>query len=292
MRLGSQLNLPHNRETAAAPVRARAEELPRDDALPQERQRRVQPRGRSRRALLPLDQPGSQAALQRPREPRDARRSRSSMHTLLLENAPCHLGISPIEIDYLDVLFGFDLGFGGNHDEIIAESLFAESPLTCLTEEPCGQGGRFSADGDGRPQRGLPPSGPHRRRHPHQQLSGPHRRLFRRRHQRLSDRPPILGRPAEGADGKAVKADGRACRNALHRPYRAESVAPDFRGDRFAILTAQCALAMLPPDDEPALIRRCADRAARLSADLQSRPARLQAASHVDPRESSRGRRC
>ena len=49
--------------------------------------------------------------------------------------APHHLGISPIEIDYLDVLFGFDLAFGGNHDEIIAESLFAESPLTCLTEE-------------------------------------------------------------------------------------------------------------------------------------------------------------
>ena len=45
------------------------------------------------------------------------------------------LGISPVEIDYLDVLFGFDLGFSGNHDEIIAESLFPESPLTCLTEE-------------------------------------------------------------------------------------------------------------------------------------------------------------
>jgi hypothetical protein len=54
------------------------------------------------------------------------------VHTMLLEAAPHHLGISPIEIDYLDVLFGFDLAFGGNHDEIIAESL----PLTCLTEEP------------------------------------------------------------------------------------------------------------------------------------------------------------
>jgi len=48
------------------------------------------------------------------------------VHQLLLEMAPCHLGLSPIEIDYLDVLFGFDLGFGGNHDEIIAESLFPE----------------------------------------------------------------------------------------------------------------------------------------------------------------------
>src|SRR5439155_20742786 len=57
------------------------------------------------------------------------------LHTLLLEQAPYQLGISPIEIDYLDILFGFDLAFSGNHDEIIADSLLAESPLTCLAEE-------------------------------------------------------------------------------------------------------------------------------------------------------------
>lgn len=58
------------------------------------------------------------------------------LHTNLLETAPHYLGISPVEIDYLDVLFGFDLEFTGNHDDIIAESLLRESPLTCLTEEP------------------------------------------------------------------------------------------------------------------------------------------------------------
>lgn len=58
-----------------------------------------------------------------------------AVHKLLLDLAPSHLGISPLEIDYLDVLFGFDLGFGGNHDEVIAESLFENSPLTCLSEE-------------------------------------------------------------------------------------------------------------------------------------------------------------
>lgn len=57
------------------------------------------------------------------------------LHNLLLDMAPHHLGLSPIEIDYLDVLFGFDLSFGGNHDDIIAESLFGESPLNCLLEE-------------------------------------------------------------------------------------------------------------------------------------------------------------
>ena len=119
--------------------------------------------------------------------------------------APHHLGLSPIEIDYLDVLFGFDLSFGGNHDEIIAESLFPESPLTCLLDEEGAQGGRLPADGDGRAERRLPAAGADRRRHPHQQLPGPHRRLQRRRDQRLPDRPPVLGRPPQGADGRDAR---------------------------------------------------------------------------------------
>jgi hypothetical protein len=58
------------------------------------------------------------------------------LHTLLLEQTPYQLGISPLEIDYLDILLGFDLAFTGNHDEVIAESLFGDSPLTCIAEEP------------------------------------------------------------------------------------------------------------------------------------------------------------
>lgn len=59
----------------------------------------------------------------------------TQLHGKLLELAPPLLGISHVEIDYLDVMFGFDLEFNGNHDEIIAESLLGDSPLTCLTEE-------------------------------------------------------------------------------------------------------------------------------------------------------------
>jgi hypothetical protein len=57
------------------------------------------------------------------------------LHGRLLELVPYQLGISPVEIDYLDVLFGFDLEFKGNHDDIIAESLLVDSPLTCLLSE-------------------------------------------------------------------------------------------------------------------------------------------------------------
>jgi len=58
------------------------------------------------------------------------------IHTLLLELAPYNLGMSPVEIDYLDVLFGFDLSFRGNHDEVVAEGLLQHSPLACLMDEP------------------------------------------------------------------------------------------------------------------------------------------------------------
>jgi hypothetical protein len=57
------------------------------------------------------------------------------IHTTALTIAPHQLGLSSIEIEYLDILFGFDLEFTGNHDEVIAESLLADTPLSCLTEE-------------------------------------------------------------------------------------------------------------------------------------------------------------
>ena len=57
------------------------------------------------------------------------------LHTLVLGLAPHYLGISPLEVDYLDVLLGFDLAFHGNHDEVVAEGLYGDSPLTSLAEE-------------------------------------------------------------------------------------------------------------------------------------------------------------
>jgi hypothetical protein len=56
------------------------------------------------------------------------------LHELVLELAPYDLGLSPVEIDYLDVLYGFDLDFAGNHDEVVAESVFETSPLSCLLD--------------------------------------------------------------------------------------------------------------------------------------------------------------
>jgi hypothetical protein len=134
MRLGSQLTLPHNRETLlhffervqkGFPNLTRFRKndanelnLEEDRNGPGYRWLSLEPRRLTSGHVNP---PTIEEALR--------------LHSLILEMAPHHLGLSPIEIDYLDVLFGFDLTFGGNHDEIIAESLFTESPLACLTEE-------------------------------------------------------------------------------------------------------------------------------------------------------------
>ncbi len=46
-----------------------------------------------------------------------------------------YLGISPLEIEHMEALFGFDLSFRGNHDEVVIESLYDGSPLGCLMDE-------------------------------------------------------------------------------------------------------------------------------------------------------------
>ena len=134
MRLGSQLNLPHNRETLlhlfervqkCYPGMTRFRKNDNGEFNLEE------DRGGQSYRWISLETKRLSSGHVNPTSLEEALK----LHTLLLEMAPHHLGISPIEVDYLDVLFGFDLGFGGNHDEVIAESLFPESPLACLTEE-------------------------------------------------------------------------------------------------------------------------------------------------------------
>jgi hypothetical protein len=57
-------------------------------------------------------------------------------HRLILEVAPYHLTISPLDVDYLELLFGFDLECKGNHDEVVYDALIAGTPLGELTKLP------------------------------------------------------------------------------------------------------------------------------------------------------------
>lgn len=67
-----------------------------------------------------------------PESPEEAYR----LHGLVLQNAPYFLDISPLDIDYLELLFGFDLLAAGNHDAIVYEALVAGSPLAHLMDAP------------------------------------------------------------------------------------------------------------------------------------------------------------
>lgn len=42
---------------------------------------------------------------------------------LILTHAPYHLSFSDIDFDHLEVVYGFDLEYGGNHDQLVAETL-------------------------------------------------------------------------------------------------------------------------------------------------------------------------
>jgi hypothetical protein len=57
-------------------------------------------------------------------------------HELVLELAPPLLTISLLDCEALDVMYGFDFNFDGNHDEVVAEALGVGSGLEGLFEVP------------------------------------------------------------------------------------------------------------------------------------------------------------
>jgi hypothetical protein len=134
MRLGSHVNLPQERDTVlhffeqiqkAFPTLSRFRKTDAGELNLEE------DRGQESYRWVSLDGKRLSAGHVNPSSIADSLR----LHQFLLELAPHQLGLSMVEVDYLDLLFGFDLEFSGNHDEIIAESLLGDSPLNCLSEE-------------------------------------------------------------------------------------------------------------------------------------------------------------
>lgn len=135
MRLATQLSLPHNRETVLHffervqrqfPEMSRFRKYDNGDLSIEEN------RDNDAYRWVTLESRRLCAGHVNPESLEDSLK----LHTLLLQQVPYDLGFSPVEVDYLDILFGFDLSFRGNHDEIIAESLLHDSPLSCLLAEP------------------------------------------------------------------------------------------------------------------------------------------------------------
>ncbi|RKY12455.1 MAG: hypothetical protein DRP65_01210 [Planctomycetota bacterium] len=59
-----------------------------------------------------------------------------SLHRLVLDLSEYMLGVSRLDIDSLDVIFVMDFDYRGNHDEVIAEALFASTAFAGLLDVP------------------------------------------------------------------------------------------------------------------------------------------------------------
>jgi len=57
-----------------------------------------------------------------------------SLHRHVLEVSPYFLSISPLDIDFVELLFGFDLECRGGHDRVIHEALIAPTALGDLID--------------------------------------------------------------------------------------------------------------------------------------------------------------
>jgi len=61
-----------------------------------------------------------------------------AQHRWVLDRSKYYLGVSPLDVESLDLVYGFNLDFTGNRDAIVCEALLAGSPLGSLTAEGMG----------------------------------------------------------------------------------------------------------------------------------------------------------
>ncbi len=61
-----------------------------------------------------------------------------AQHELILELAPYMLSLSPIECEALDLLFGFDFTYRGNHNQLVAEALGINPGMERALDTPHG----------------------------------------------------------------------------------------------------------------------------------------------------------
>ncbi|MGQ9504202.1 MAG: hypothetical protein ACUVQR_04785 [Thermogutta sp.] len=57
-------------------------------------------------------------------------------HRLILENAPFHLSLSPLDCEAIDILFGFDFTYQGNHNQLVADVLGVPAAFEGIAEIP------------------------------------------------------------------------------------------------------------------------------------------------------------
>ncbi len=56
------------------------------------------------------------------------------LHRMVLEVSPYYLSISPLDIEFIELVLGFDLRAERNRNEVVFEALLADSPLAALID--------------------------------------------------------------------------------------------------------------------------------------------------------------
>jgi hypothetical protein len=59
-----------------------------------------------------------------------------ALHRTILSLAPNYLSVSPLDVDFVELLYGFDIHASGNHDAIVLDALLPGSPLAALLYIP------------------------------------------------------------------------------------------------------------------------------------------------------------
>jgi hypothetical protein len=54
------------------------------------------------------------------------------LHSWMLERCVYYLGVNGLDVDAFDVLFGYNLDYRGNRDQVVSEALLGDSPLGSL----------------------------------------------------------------------------------------------------------------------------------------------------------------
>ena len=80
------------------------------------------------RRWLRVDSTSLRMGYQNPPQPGQADR----LSETVLKMAPYHLTLGELDYDRLEVVYGFDLDYRGNHDELVAETLYGDGALAGL----------------------------------------------------------------------------------------------------------------------------------------------------------------
>lgn len=131
-KLALKMDLPTNRETVLHMFDRVRKEIPQMDRF-----RRFEgelalesPDDESRYSWFALTQTALRSGWVNPANVEQAYR----LHKLIIEIAPYFLSISPIDVEYLELVFGFDLDAEANRNEIVFEALFGQSALVGLLD--------------------------------------------------------------------------------------------------------------------------------------------------------------